>query len=449
MTRTIYALSSGAVPSGVAVIRVSGPDTKDILLDLCGEVPEPRRASVRGIFDPVSGEPLDQALILFFEGPASFTGEDVVELHCHGGRAVVSAVLQVLSDLDNCRPAEPGEFTRRAFEHGRMDLTEVEGLADLIAAETEVQRKQALRQMEGALGRLYESWRERLIRMRALIEADFDFADEEDVPDSVADQVWVEAQILASEIGDHLAESKYGERLRSGLQVVLMGAPNAGKSSLLNAIAGRDVAIVTEEAGTTRDVIEVHLDLGGYPVTLVDTAGLRNAQGPVEKEGIRRARQRGQTADLILWAVEPGGVEADDPENGLPKDIHDWVPIWVVRTKSDLETLPERDSSGINAEIPCSIENSIGTNPLLKRLKNFVKETISISEAPVATRQRHRDYLVTCQGALSDAMANRHLPLELRAEDLRRAADALGRITGRVDVEDLLDVIFRDFCIGK
>lgn len=449
MAETIFALSSGAVPSGVAVIRISGPDAIDILRLICGDVPEPRFAAVRELCDPVTDDMLDEALVLVFEGPASFTGEDVVELQCHGGRAVVAAVLEVLSRMDNCRPAEAGEFTRRAFEAGRMDLTEVEGLADLIAAETEAQRIQALRQMGGALGELYDDWRDRLIHMRAMIEADFDFADEEDVPGSVADEIWAEGQILINEIGGHLARSRSGERLRSGLQVVLMGAPNAGKSSLLNAIAGRDVAIVTEEAGTTRDVIEVHLDLEGYPVTLVDTAGLRQTEGVVEREGIRRARERGETADLILWAVEPGGIEADDPEAGLPATIHEWVPVWTVRTKTDLESLPERDSSGTILEIPCSVKSAGGMEPLLNRLSSFAKETISIGEEPLATRQRHRHYLIECQQALSDALVSADLPLELRAEDLRRAADALGRITGRIDVEDLLDVIFRDFCIGK
>jgi tRNA modification GTPase len=328
-----------------------------------------------------------------------------------------------------------------------MDLTEVEGLADLIAAETESQRKQAVRQMGGALGSLYEDWRKRLIHMRAMIEADFDFADEEDVPGSVADEVWKEAEQLRLEISDHLEKSKSGERLRSGLQVVLMGAPNAGKSSLLNAIAGRDVAIVTEEAGTTRDVIEVHLDLGGYPVTLVDTAGLRETDGIVEREGIRRAEERGRQADLILWAVEPGGVEADVA--GLPADVTESVPVWSVRTKADLETLPEQDSSGTIQEIPASSKSEEGMKALFDGLTRFAEETISLGEAPLATRARHRHYLNDCLSGLLQAVTADHLPTELRAEDLRRAADSLGRITGRIDIEDLLDVIFRDFCIGK
>ncbi|POF32901.1 tRNA uridine-5-carboxymethylaminomethyl(34) synthesis GTPase MnmE [Roseibium marinum] len=449
MSDTIYALSSGAVPSGVAVIRVSGAKTREIVQTLCGRVPEPRKAMLAGLREPLTQDVLDEALVLYFEGPASFTGEDVAEFQCHGGRAVVSSVLGALGSFETCRPAEPGEFTRRAFHQGRMDLTEVEGLADLIAAETEGQRKQALRQMGGALGALYEGWRKRLIHMRAMIEADFDFADEEDVPGGVADEVWADAAELHAEIAEHLARSRSGERLRSGLQVVLMGAPNAGKSSLLNGIAGRDVAIVTEEAGTTRDVIEVHLDLGGYPVTLADTAGLRATDGIVEREGIRRAEQKGREADLILWAMEPGGVRADDPTAGLPEDLRTGMQVWTVHTKRDLETLPKQDSSGMIEEIACSIKEPDGLVPLLTRLTRFAEETISVGEAPLATRDRHRHFLKACLSGLQTAVDEVHLPSELRAEDLRRAADALGRITGRIDVEDLLDVIFRDFCIGK
>lgn len=449
MTDTIFALSSGAVPSGVAVIRISGARTLDILEEICGFVPAARNAALRKLRDPVTGDVIDEALVLCFKGPNSFTGEDVAEFQCHGGRAVVAKLLGVLSSFEDCRPAEPGEFTRRAFYQGRMDLTEVEGLGDLIAAETESQRKQAVRQMGGALGELYEAWRKRIIHMRAMIEADFDFADEEDVPGSVADEVWAEAALLHDEIADHLKRSKSGERLREGLQVVLMGAPNAGKSSLLNAVAGRDVAIVTEEAGTTRDVIEVHLDLGGYPVTLVDTAGLREAEGVVEKEGIRRAQAKGQAADLILWAVEPGGVAFNDNKAGLPKDLRENVPHWIIRTKSDLVTLPEQDSSGTIKEIACSDKRADGMKALFDALTCFAEETISVGEAPLATRERHRHFLSACLTGLKTAVEAENLPTELRAEDLRRGADALGRITGRIDVEDLLDVIFRDFCIGK
>jgi len=451
MSDTIFALSSGAVPSGVAVVRVSGPATMATVEALCGDVPPIRKAAVRNLVHPESGAWIDEALVLVFRGPSSFTGEDVAEFQCHGSRAVIAELLEVLSERKGCRPAEPGEFTRRAFENGRLDLTEVEGLSDLIAAETRVQKQQALRQMGGSLGKLYDVWRSELIHMRAMIEAEFDFADEEDVPGSVADAVWEEAAGLAVRIREHLAQSVNGERLRTGLQVVLMGAPNAGKSSLLNAIAGRDAAIVTEEAGTTRDIIEVHLDLGGYPVTLVDTAGIREAAGVVEREGIRRAEERGRQADLILWTVEPDGHSASETdETVLAEDLNGaGVPLWAVNTKSDFGTLPKRDSSGTIPEIATSVKIKGGTDALIKALTRFAEETISVGEAPLATRQRHRHLLNECLEALHRAVSGKALPSELRAEELRSASDALGKITGRIDVEDLLDVIFRDFCIGK
>lgn len=449
MADTIYALSSGAVPSGVAVIRISGSRAWDVVSGLCVRVPAPRTASVRALHHPQTGDMLDEALVIMFQGPSSFTGEDVAELHCHGGRAVVQSVLDALASFSGTRPADPGEFTRRAFDHGRLDLTEVEGLSDLIWAETEQQRRQALRQMGGALGSLYDGWRDRLIHMRAMIEADFDFADEEDVPGSVADQVWEQADGLLADINAHLESSKNGERLRSGLQVVLMGAPNAGKSSLLNALAGRDVAIVTEEAGTTRDVIEVHLDLAGYPLTLVDTAGLREAAGTIEQEGIRRARARGEAADLILWLVEPGGAEVDAASGGLNAELRASIPVWTVRTKQDLSTDADGPDSPLAGDLTCSTVDQDGVSSLIARLTRFAEETISVGEAPLATRARHRHFLTEAMNALKAAADQSHLPMELRAEDLRRAADALGRITGRIDVEDLLDVIFRDFCIGK
>lgn len=449
MKDTIFAVSSGALPSGVAVVRLSGPSACSVVQALCGFVPEPRTAVLRKLRDPSDGDIIDQALILFFAGPASFTGEDVIELQCHGGRAVVARLLNVLSCQQGLRPAEAGEFTRRAFDNGKLDLTEVEGLSDLIAAETEVQRRQAMRQMDGALGRIYMGWRQRLIQLRAMVEADFDFADEDDIPESVADKVWSDAEKLALEITDHLARSKNAERLRSGLLVVLLGAPNAGKSSLLNAIAGREVAIVTEEAGTTRDIIEVHLDLDGYPMTLVDTAGLRKTDGRIEQEGIRRAWEKSRSADLILWAMEPGGLLPDDPSISDDYQIDHDVPLWIVHTKADLETLPKRDSSEIVQEITCSVVQTTGMNTLLTRLTRFARETIVVDGAALATRQRHRHYLMQSVAALTQSVSRSELPAELRAEELRLAADALGRITGRIDVEDLLDVIFREFCIGK
>ncbi len=445
---TIFAASSGAPPAGVAVVRLSGPASRFVLETMTGSLPAPRQAVLRHLRRPEDGSLLDRALVLWFPGPASFTGEDVAELHCHGGRAVVAAVLAVLADLTGCRPALAGEFTRRAFDNGRLDLLEVEGLADLIAAETEAQRRLAVSQAGGALTALYDGWRGRLLHIRAMIEAELDFADEEDVPDENSAIVWEDAERLRLDIRAHLERSHAAERLRAGLQVVLLGRPNAGKSSLLNAIARRDVAIVTEEAGTTRDVIEVHLDLQGLPLTLVDTAGLRETTGIVEREGIRRALERAGAADLVLWLSDP-----EDPDTGffdsLPQPS---APIWRVLTKSDLvgskrATLPVSQTGmpvfGVSAK------TGDGMDILLAQLTEFARALVGGFDDPVATRERHRWHLVRALEAVEASLAASSLPLELRAEELRRAADELGHIAGRIGVEDLLDVIFGEFCIGK
>lgn len=440
---TIFALSSGPVPAGVAVIRLSGPRTRFVLETICGSCPAPRRASLRDLRRPADGAVIDRALVLWFPGPASFTGEDVAELHCHGGRAVVAAVLEMLGLLPGCRMAEQGEFTRRAFDNDRMDLLEVEGLADLIAAETEAQRRLAMSQAGGALAAVYDGWRGRLTRARALVEAEFDFADEEDVPDDVSAVVWEEVARLRGEIAAHLERSQRAERLRSGVQVVLLGAPNAGKSSLLNALARRDVAIVTEEAGTTRDVIEVHMDLDGYPVTLVDTAGLREEAGLVEREGIRRALARAGDADLVLWLVAPEGEP--DAEPAAPPQTA--LALWRIETKADRGERWPADETG-ERSFRLSVRSGEGVEDLLAALAGFAAAHVGGLDEPLAARERHRLHLEACLAALGDALMERR-SLEIRAEDLRRAGESLGRIAGRVGVEDLLDVIFREFCIGK
>jgi len=438
---TIHALSSGGVPSGVAVIRVSGPACRFVLETTVGPLPSVRRATVRSIRDR-NGEVIDRGLVLWLPGPASFTGEDMIEFQVHGSRAVVLALARHLDGFAGVRAAEPGEFTRRAFLAGRIDLTEAEGLADLLAAETEAQRRQALIQAEGGLRRLYEGWRGRLVRLRALIEADFDFAEEEDVPGSVAEEAWRDAAALAGEIGAHLAEARRGERLRDGLQVVLLGRPNAGKSSLLNALARRDVAIVTEEAGTTRDLIEVHLDLAGWPVTVVDTAGLREAAGPVEAEGIRRALDRSRAADLVLWlrAVDEPGEDGHD-------EIVGEAELVAVVTKADLRAGDRFDSA--TKDLFVSARSGEGLDRLITAIGEVAGRRLGGRAGAVPSRERHVVHLARAKSELERAVEDVHRPPELRSEDIRRAGEELGRLTGAIGVEELLDVIFGEFCIGK
>ena len=441
---TIFAQSSGAGRAGIAVMRISGPAAGAALTALGCAMPQARRATRVRLTDPATGEALDDALILWFPAPASFTGEDVAELHLHGGRAVIAGVIDALSRLPDTRPAEPGEFTRRAFEHGKLDLTAAEGLADLIEAETQAQRRQALRQSEGALAVLYESWRARLTRSLAHFEAAIDFADE-DLPPAMEREALKTISAVAAEIGGHLEDDGRGERLRDGLSVAIVGAPNVGKSSLLNALARRPAAIVAATAGTTRDIVEVHLDLGGLPVTIADTAGLRGidpgAGDPVEAEGIRRALARAQSADLKIVVFEPG--DTDNQQSRAQIDENAIVAVNKIDVFSgdlpnEIDSIPALAISALTGE---------GIPALLTRLTEEVSRRLTVSSAPAITRARHRLALEECREALDRAGAG--TSAELIAEDVRLAARALGRITGRVDVEDLLDVIFRDFCIGK
>lgn len=438
LTGTIFALATPPGKAGVAVLRLSGSRAAAALQALTGQAaPEPRKASLRTLRDPASDESIDQALVLWFPAPASFTGEDVVELHVHGGRAVSAALADALSALPECRPAEPGEFSRRAFENGKLDLTEAEAIADLVAAETAAQRRQALRQLDGALGALYENWRARLLRGLAHLEAAIDFSDE-DLPEGMAGEVRPVLVSLISEIGAHLDDAGRGERLREGVQIAILGPPNAGKSSLLNLLARRDVAIVSAQAGTTRDIIEVHLDLGGWPVTLADTAGLRETADEIEREGVRRAEDRARRADLRLVVLDAAAAETPAMLRKLiaPGDI-------VALNKIDLAP----QTSAASETLPISVRTGAGVDALLKRLQERVATLLDGAGMPL-TRQRHRQALEECLAALKRAQAQTGLP-ELLAEDVRLAARALGRITGRVDVEDMLDIVFREFCIGK
>jgi tRNA modification GTPase len=444
---TIYALSSGSVPAAIGVVRISGPKARDALKAVVGRVPESRRAMLATLRDPDTGETIDQALVLFFEGPNSETGEDVAELQLHGGRAVIAATFAVLARLPGLRPAEGGEFTRRGFENGKLDLTAVEGLADLIYADTEAQRRQAVRQLQGLLGDRAEDWRLRLIEAMALAEAGIDFSDEADVAADVAVRSLDIARLLQQEIAALLAEGRRGERLREGLVVAIAGPPNAGKSTLLNRIARRDVAIVSPYAGTTRDVIEVHLDLGGYPLTLLDTAGIRETDDPVEREGVARAQARAAAADLVLWLTENEAANPD-PDSGFGPDR------WVVRTKIDLS---ERAAGAVRRPAMAqphfyqlSAVSGEGVDRLIADLEAYAKASLESREPALVTRERQRHLLEQAESALRRAISEGEAGREdTFAEELRQAAQALGRLTGRVDVEDVLDKIFRDFCIGK
>ena len=430
---TIFALASAPGRAGVAVVRLSGPKAGEALCQLTrGELPIERKASLRSLFDGSTSDRIDVALVLWFQAPHSYTGENVVEFQIHGGRAVSSALISNLAAIPGLRPAEPGEFTRRAVQHGRLDLTQAEAIADLVDAETEAQRRQALGQYEGRLSALYEDWRARLIRAAAWIEAGIDFADE-DIPPDAMETSRVQLVGLLGEIAAHLDDARRGEILRDGFHVAVIGPPNAGKSSLVNALARADVAIVSELPGTTRDVIEVKMDLGGYPVILADTAGLRDSADPIEQEGVRRARDRAQRADLRLLVLDGNDDAAASP--GLPEaDICVW-------NKADL-------NKGRKGEGPwVSAKTGEGLPALISLLADHAAKRLSAGEAPVITRLRHRKALEAAETGLLAALEAKEP--ELAAEHLRRALGAIGRITGRVDLDELLDVVFRDFCIGK
>ncbi len=451
--QTIFAPASAAGKAGVAVFRVSGKEALQAIGQLClpADKPDPRMASLRVLKNPKTGEEIDKAVVLYFQAPNSFTGEDVVEIHTHGGRAVSNALVEALSSLPRFRLAEAGEFTRRAFENGKMDLTEAEAIADLVHAETEAQRKQALRQLNGALGKLYGDWHERLAHSLAWTEAAIDFSDEE-LPTDLLEKQTAALQSLRDDIAKHLNDNHRGERLREGFSIVLLGPPNAGKSSLLNMLARRDAAIVSPTAGTTRDIIEVHLDLNGYPVILADTAGLHELSSglspvaskkgdPVELEGIRRAKVRAKEADLKI-AVFDGALwpETDDVTQSLID-----ANTLVVVNKSDL-LAKKQDKNGLTP-LYISALTGDGVDTLLQKMGQEIERRFASSGAPPLTRARHRAALEECINHLDRALQAKQV--DLCAEDIRLAMRSLGRITGRVDVEDLLDIIFRDFCIGK
>jgi tRNA modification GTPase len=443
---TIFALSSGRPPSAIAVVRVSGSQAAASLNLLAGKVPGPRRAT-RALLRDFQGQPIDDAVVLWFPGPASATGEDVAEFHVHGGRAVLAALFAALSRFEQMRPAEPGEFTRRSFENGKIDLTAAEGLDDLIHADTDRQRRQALRQLKGLLGDKARNWRERIIEASALIEAGIDFSDEGDVSAELLAPARNRIVTLVSEIDEVLAAQAQGERLRDGLVVAITGPPNVGKSTLMNQLARREVAIVSPHAGTTRDAIEVQLDLDGYPVTMIDTAGIRETDDPVEQEGVRRARAKAAEADLVLWLT-------DSPDSGARRAAT--APAWIVRNKVDLDAErggaigranSETAQRGVDFEI--SAKQGDGIGELVSALVSFADSYFGGGEGGLITRERQRRLLEETSRSLHRSIEVIGQGDEFAAEDLRAAAYTLGRLLGRVDVEDILDVIFREFCIGK
>jgi len=448
---TIFALSSGRPPAAIAVVRISGPRARVALEQLVGRVPQQRRASLARVRDPASGGVIDEGLALWFPGPNSETGEDIAELQVHGGRAVIAAVLAALAKLAGLRHAEAGEFTRRAFENGRMDLTAVEGLADLVAAETEAQRRQAYQQLRGLLGERAETWRQRLIEALALVEAGIDFSDEDDVPKDMMARALELIRPLAEEISK--AGAGQGERLREGLRVAIAGPPNAGKSTLFNRLARREAAIVSPFPGTTRDVLELHLDLGGYPVTVLDTAGIRETNDPVEREGVRRASEQAASANLVLWVVDGTVIESRALQRPLIQAPSEST-AWLAVNKMDLvaEEDRRRIESGFNKEEIVNLVSSTtgaGVDELVNALARFAG-CFFTPEPALVTRERQRAHLKETVLALEGAQrAARDGREEIMAEQLRLATRALGKLLGRVDVEDVLDVIFRDFCIGK
>jgi tRNA modification GTPase len=435
---TVFAIASGASRAAIAVLRLSGPATREIVKAITGKIPTPRVATLSTLRDEASGEAIDKGVTIFFPAPRSFTGEDCAEFHVHGGRAVVSALIRAIGRFAATRPAEPGEFTRRALLNGKMDLAQVEGLADLIDAETEWQRRQALRQMVGRLSQQAAIWRGALLEAAALVAAEIDFSDEGDVPETTSQHLRELLRPVRDALRFELDAARSGERIRDGVVIVIAGPPNAGKSTLLNTLAQRDVAIVSPEAGTTRDALEVHLDLGGCAVTLIDTAGLRESRDAVEQIGVNRALQKAQHADLILWLSEARRPVPSDKRVGAGV-------IWPILTKCDLsvDTALPHDGLLLSAETGQNVEILLG------RLTDFAGSLSSHGYAGLITQERHRQSFTAAAQALTRIIDNAALPIEIIAEDLRAALFALQRLTGLVDVEDILGEIFSRFCIGK
>lgn len=457
-TSTIFALSTPPGRSAIAVIRMSGPHTGAVLDAMCASRPTPRTAALRRLKDPASGDILDEALVLYFASPKTETGEDMAEFQVHGGKAIVRAVLDTLSRQPECRPAEPGEFASRAFANGKLDLAQIEGLADLIDAETQGQRQQAIAQATGLQSKRFDAWRDELLRTMGLVEAAIDFSDESDVSDKAVAEAEKAASLLRNDLARHLDDGHRGEILREGFRVVLAGPPNAGKSSLLNALARRDAAIVSEEAGTTRDVIDVRLDLEGHAVIVSDTAGIRETSSSVEQEGIRRTLQATRDADLVLWLHEASAYSTTIARTDSPLPFGADPGVGVeqamanlsILTKSDLLPPDKRIHVKQDAfDFVISAKTGDGLDALVAHIAARARDASGNASDPAITRVRHRRELEAAVRQLDAFLDQPESPLELRAEDLRLAASALARLTGRIDAEHVLGEIFSRFCIGK
>jgi tRNA modification GTPase len=452
---TIFALASGRGKTGVSVIRISGEDAfKALQIFGVRKKLSSRYASLAKLFDPQDNSLIDNALILKFDSPSSFTGEDVVEIHCHGSIAVVNRIISILNKDKNFRLAEAGEFSKRSFENGKMDLLQAEGLADLIEAETEIQAKQALRQLEGENSKIFEEWREQIIKIQAFTEAYVDFPDE-DIPDDLDKQSKNEVQILIDNINSSLCDRR-GERLREGVNCAIIGKANSGKSTLINFLSKREVSIVSDIEGTTRDSIESHLDINGYPVTLIDTAGLRETEDIIEQKGVAKAIEKASSADILIIIIDATNIENNAENIQELKDIANENSLILIN-KTDLmeqDYIDElekyiQDNLTHNSVIQLSLKQDDNSELIITKLTQLL-ENISVgSESNLITRERHRKNLEDCRANLESYIERDDLPIELKAEILRKASYSLGKIIGKVDVEDILDKIFSEFCIGK
>ena len=442
---TIYALSSGPGISGVAVIRVSGKETISVIKALTDkDLPRPRVATLRKINNSNTFELIDEGIILWFPGPQSYTGEDMVEFHVHGSKAVVAAIQSSISQVKDCRLAEPGEFTKLAFQNGKINLLKAESIADLISSETEIQRKQAIKIMNGKSSNIFNKLREKLLKILSHIEAKIDFPDE-NLPKDILNNIKKISKEVSDDIEKILNDQKVGERIREGFKIAIVGPANAGKSSLLNHLSNRDVAIVSEIAGTTRDVIETHLNIDGYPVVVSDTAGIRESKSEIEKKGVKLALKRAEEADLRLVVIEPKNLDF----TGFLKDIFDKNSILVIN-KCDLKHVQLNQQMKKLEHVLISIKNNTNIDQLISKIKKKLKNKFITNEDILITRERHRQHLVQCSDYLKNFnKKNESEDFDKAAEDLRLATRHLGMIVGKVDVEEILGSIFNDFCIGK